>query len=74
MLFQGLLTPSAPPRTEILEDESARFSIVQTNGMLQGSDLLDAGTPPPSYAEALASISDSSNEPEGVIQTQVAGE
>lgn len=73
-LLLGLLAPSAPPRTEVIEEELNRSSNVQSNELLPSSGLLEAGTPPPSYAEALASISDNSNEHDGNTENQGQGE
>ena len=53
-LIQGLLSvPTAP--SEDLEDVAV-VSVRRSNGTLN-SEFLDAGTPPPSYAEVIASCS-----------------
>lgn len=57
----GLLAvPSAPSPNDLgmVRDAPSRILLVRrSNDTLDSDELLDAGTPPPSYAEVLACIS-----------------
>lgn len=57
--FIGLLAvPSAPSNDLVNDAPLSHVSLVRrSNDTLDSGDFLDAGTPPPSYAEVLASIS-----------------
>ena len=58
LLTSGLLiVPSAPSNDLVDETPSRMFLLRRSNGTLDSDDFLDAGTPPPSYAEVLACIS-----------------
>ncbi len=67
----GLLVPSAPSNDLVGETPMSHLLMVRrSNDTLNSTDFLDAGTPPPSYAEVLACISTPSmNEMEGGAST-----
>ena len=53
-----MTVPSAPSPIDLIRETTTCVLIVrQSNDTLNSDDFLDAGTPPPSYAEVLACIS-----------------
>lgn len=52
-----LVVPSAPSNDVVEELPNHVLMVRRSNGTLDSDDFLDAGTPPPSYAEVLACIS-----------------
>lgn len=59
MASSGLLVvPSAPSPIDLIGNSPGRILMVRrSNDTMDSDEFLDAGTPPPSYAEVLACIS-----------------